>query len=545
MSDQTRAIPLPENIRELAYERLMGDRDQPPLWKGSFWNDEVATESLGYGPKIALPQRNALNAACLVSRVNNLPTRKAVEAAAEFRPEARPLLELWRSIWNRSFPGWDEREDIIDRGNEAPRSESALKRFEQLLSLTEEVAEEPRHVRRRDQANEASRATALRRNIESWMKIDEATTLQVKEPRDYRLHIIDDAETVVSYRDLHPGFGTVSHNGRLYRLAGHDEDGLPTFVRSDRSGGWESKRMSDHPEYWFWPRFQKYMKRRSVFAPNVRIAGAVLADMAAQGHTHAFAKASSCKQGTWTVNLHGIRTIKDALTRLDHTTGKSWESSGLIVQEHLPFSHEQRFFVVDGKVVASVASDRNFCVSDAYRRRLDERLAVLLVPEVDQGVYDRGVTSNVVDRATAAKFARTARAIARDLQEDGYFDYVIDLGLTSRGVAAVEINTFHYAGPYCLERRWIAKAYERRRVKLQRELNDHVKSAIAHKEMNADIVKMADKYRTVQFINDAFAAGVAERNVEDIADVSERIADRLLVKAVIGSKLKTEMAHGK
>lgn len=522
---------------EVARERLInGSSNEPPLWVGQFWNDDVAS----FSTKLAKKKddryvNNPAQDTCIVSRLHSVPTRDTIEAAAAFRPEARELLETWRLIWDRSFPDFKLDEKSEGRLNERSRAHYTLSRFDSL-------------AKNFDSPSRASHipGSSLIDFARNWKSVENAMAGSMEDIRDYRLHIIDDAESVVSFRHLKPGFGVLSFYRTLFRLVGHSPDGLPLLERLERSTdkyekGWEPSRLDDHPEYWFWPSFQKYMTRRSVYATDFTVAGALVADMAWQGHAHAFIKAARPKEGTWTLNLAHIKTIEDGRKALVSLTGKSDQPRNfpLIVQEHLPFTHEQRLFVIDGKLVTSVASDRHFCVSDARSsRRLDDRLAVIHVPSVDQGEYDRGVTSHVVDRKLSAQFARFARKIARDLKEEGHLDYVIDLGVTERGITAVEINTVHFAGPYCMEKSWITKAYDRRRQKVQDVLDAAVKASYAERTNDPVVLAYAEKYRTPQLLEMALADAMKQRSLEDIEYMKSDMTERLLVKAMIAAKLK-------
>jgi hypothetical protein len=538
LSDNQSAFSLPKNIREVARERLMnGSPNEPPLWVGQFWNDEVASFSTTLAKK--KDERYVYNPAqdaCIVSRLHSVPTRETIEAAAAFRPEARELLETWRLIWDRSFPDFELDEKSEGRLNERARAHYTLSQFDRLAKHFA-TPSRPANIPGASLINFAY----------SWKSVETAMTGSMEDVRDYRLHIIDDAESVVAFRHLKPGFGVLSFYRTLFRLVGHSPDGLPLLERLERSTdkyekGWEPSRLDDHPEYWFWPSFQKYMARRSVYATDFTVAGALVADMAWQGHTHAFIKAARPKEGTWTLNLAHIKTIEDGSKALASLTGKTDQHSSrfpLIVQEHLPFTHEQRLFVIDGKLVTSVASDRHFCVSDARsNRRLDDRLAVIHVPSVDQGEYDRGVTSHIVDRKLAAQFARLARKIARDLKEEGHLDYVIDIGITERGITAVEINTVHFAGPYCMEKKWITKAYDRRRRKIQDGLDAAVRASYPARTNDPVVLAYAEKYRTPQLLEMALADAMKQRSLKDIEYMKSDMTERLLVKAMIAAKLK-------
>jgi hypothetical protein len=538
LSENHLSFSLPENIRDIARQRLIdGSSDDLPLWVGQFWNDEVASYSTTLAKKKDTRQvDNPAQDACIVTRLHSVPTRETIEAAAAFRPEARELLEAWRLIWDRSFPDFQFDEGSAVRLNEKSRADYTLSRFDRLAEhFTTSVR--PASIV----------GSSLINLAHKWKSVENAMSGDMEDIRDYRLHIIDDAEAVVSFRHLKPGFGVLSFYKTLFRLVGHSSDGLPLFERFERSTeqyqkGWEPSRLDDHPEYWFWPSFQKYMNRRSVYAPDLTVAGALVADMAWQGHTHAFIKAALPKQGTWTLNLSRVKTIEDGSRALAFLIGKT-ENNGnrfpLIIQEQLPFTHEQRLFVIDGKLVTSVASDRHFCVSDARSdRRLDDRLAVIHVPSVDQGEYDRGVTSHVVDRKLAARFARLAREIARDLKKEGHLDYVIDLGMTERGITAVEINTVHFAGPYCMEKKWITKAYDRRRLKIQGDLDAAVKASYPARTNDPLVLAYAAKFKTPQLLEMALADVVKQRSLEDLEYIKDDMTDRLLVKAIIAAKLK-------
>jgi hypothetical protein len=540
LSEYQRTFSLPENILDGARQRMTdGNLSQPPLWMGQFWNEKVADFSTTLGkPRDERFIANPAQDVCIVSRLHSVPTRETIEAAAAFRPEARELLEAWRLVWERSFPDFKDNEKGEGRMNEKSRFHHALSRFDS-------IAKDFNELRRvRDAATPA--ANDLMCFASNWKSVENAMSGSTVDIRDYRLHIIDDAESVVAFRHLKPGFGVLAFYRTLFWLIGHSPDGLPLFERLHRRAerheqGWEPKRLNDDPEYWFWPSFQKHMKRRSIYAPNFDVAGALVADMAWQGHTHAFIKDARPKCGTWTLNLARIRTIADGCEALKGLTGKvaAHGSYPLIVQEQLPFTHEQRLFVIDGKLVASVASDRHFCVSDArVNRRLDDRLAVIEVPSVDQGEYDRGVTTHIVDRKLSAQFARFARKIARELKEEGHLDYVIDLGITERGITAVEINTVHFAGPYCMEKMWITKAYDRRRLKLQADLDAAIKIAAPVRTNDPHILAFAEKYRTPQLLEMALADVMKQRSLEDIECIKDDMTDRLLVKAIIAAKLK-------
>jgi hypothetical protein len=106
-------------------------------------------------------------------------------------------------------------------------------------------------------------------------------------------------------------------------------------------------------------------------------------------------------------------------------------------------------------------------------KRLDHRIATLLRPEIDCGEFDRGTTTYLSDRNLSARFARLARKIAADARGHGVLDFVVDIGLTERGPAAIEVNELELSGPYALNREWITKAYSRRSNATQQNITAH------------------------------------------------------------------------
>lgn len=183
-----------------------------------------------------------------------------------------------------------------------------------------------------------------------------------------------------------------------------------------------------------------------------------------------------------------IRTFADADSKLSML--KTPDAS--IIQEHLPFTHEQRFYIHNGRLITSACSDRNFSRVDCREgKRLDDRLAVIQVPSINEGAYDRGITSHVVDRKTSAAFAREVRKIAAELKTHGILNYVVDMGLTERGITAVEINTLHYAGPYCMDHRWQAASYAKARKAEMAEVRQRIIDKVSRMTNDANLLKLA------------------------------------------------------
>ncbi len=503
-------------------------KDAPPVWGGQLWKDWPMV------PHLPAKEADAVHAA-MVKYIRNLPRKNDIEATIAFRPEAAPLMERWRETWERSFPNWEQDDRWSSRKNEEHYAEYALDR---MTAFVEKMTV--------DESNLSSLTKAFRQAEDwlSWAKDD---------LRDKRLHVIDDADITMACVHLSPGMGLLAFGNVYFQYDGIDADGFPKFSEVQASKKRVDARVNDNPKYWTWDFFLPYMKRRSLLAANLRDAGALIADMAWQGHKKAFVKAGGSKVGTWTIDLTGIKTLTDGEMALrgvlpvDATTVKE----GYIIQEHLPFTHEQRFFVHDGRLIASVCSDRHFSVTDKRpNRRLDDRIATLDVPEIDRGAYDRGITHHVSDRKLSAEFARKARQIARVCKENGVLDFVVDIGMTSRGITAVEINTLHLSGPYCLDRRWFMQAFERRKNRIEKEveqrmlayarsiLDDHRFLAVMEKEL--ETVKAAQNGGMLQTMLQKFDAS-GGRGLDGEATV-ENFAEQLAIRALLSDEVNLEEA---
>jgi hypothetical protein len=449
-------VKIEEGLRHQYVERARAKQTSPdlrPAWVGQFWNDENMPQEMFRSPELEGQARST----CLIQLVRSAPYNEVVERAIEFRPGAREMLERWRLAWERSFPGFND--DPAWKHEKVGQSYVGWT----LSRLNWHFDKGEKGLEVKPTKKNSLEATSLSEKAKFFAEVDHVAGHAKDDPRDSRLHIIDDADTVLSCASMMPGGVVLVHNGVAYQYTGNDQDGLPMFKDIGGNKQWLDNRLNDHPEYWFWPPFMKYMKRRSIFAANRETAAAIIADMAWQGETHAFLKGASSKSGTWTIDLAGIKTFQDADSKL--TMLKATDAS--VVQEHLPFTHEQRFYIYNGKLMTSACSDRNFSRIDCREgKRLDDRIAVLKVPSINQGAFDRGITSHVVDRKTSAAFAREVRKIAAELKTYGILNYVVDMGVTERGIAAVEINTLHYAGPYCMDHRWQARAYTRARRNL-------------------------------------------------------------------------------
>ena len=407
-----------------------------PFWYGHLWKDQEVEFH-------HQPETVARAAAC-IKRVSSLPYDEVINATIAFQPKAEPLLRRWREIWDRSFPGWQSLPKWHFDRSEKPTTDHFVHDVDRAFRWAE------------------SKSVSVSEGIsvlDNWIEdVGE-------DKRDYRLHVIDDADAVCAMVHLAPDAGFLNAVDVIIQYTGTDKDGYPTFREAGYAHQRVSERLHSCPDYWNWPFYKKYLGRRGVVTTEGRHTAAVLADMALQGNSHAFLKGITQKSGTWTVNLMGVTDLESATQRLAGTLEREHLDSGMFVQEQVPFTHEQRFYIQGGRLFASACSDRNFSAMNSSGKRLDSRVAVLKRPSIDAGYYDRGKTVNVEDRKTSAMFARQVRRIVAELNEHGLKDYSIDMGLTERGMISVEVNTLHLAGPYSLRREFFTKQFERSRKK--------------------------------------------------------------------------------
>lgn len=535
-------VQIEKGLRDVYVERARAKQTSPdlrPAWVGQFWNDENMPREMFRPPQSEPLARST----CLIQLVRNVPYTEVIERAADFRPEAREILEKWRLVWERSFPNFNN--DPSWNHEKVGQSYVGWT----LAQLKWHFDRGEKGLTVKSSAKNSLEAVSLSEKAKFFAEVDHTAGYAKNDPRDSRLHIIDDADTVLSCASMLPGGVTLIHNGKAFRYIGKHDDGLPMFENVGTSDPWMDNRLNDHPEYWFWPPFMKYMKRRSILATNRETAAAIIADMAWQGETHAFVKGASSKSGTWTIDLTGVRTFEDADSKL--TMLKATDAS--IIQERLPFTHEQRFYVHNGRVITSACSDRNFSRIDCREgKRLDDRLAVLKVPAINQGAFDRGITSYVVDRRTSAAFAREVRKIAAELKTYGILNYVVDMGLTERGITAVEINTLHYAGPYCMDHRWQARSYAKARTAEMAQMKTRIIDKASRLiKFDAETLKAAPSFvpdRVCQKTLDEISKGSgftrAEQNFSNISENCESEAAAAVMTKALLHRLATAELQG-
>ncbi|TLX16641.1 hypothetical protein [Rhizobium sp. MHM7A] len=420
--------------REEANAMIDSHTAERPFWYGRFWSEQDV--------EFKLKRESIGCAAACIKRINSLPYDEVINATIAFQPKAEPLLRRWREIWDRSFPGWQSLPKWHFDKSEKPTTEHFVYDIDRAFNWA------------------SNKSVSMAEGIavfDNW--IEDVSD----DKRDYRLHVIDDADAVCAMVHLAPGAGFFNALSVIIQYIGTDGEGYPIFKEAEEAGKRVRDRLDSCPDYWNWPFYKKYLGRRGVVTKEGKHTAAVLADMALQGYSHAFLKGVAQKSGTWTVNLGGVTNLETAQQRLAGTLERDHVNEPMYVQEHVPFTHEQRYYIQGGRMFASACSDRNFSAMNSNGKRLDSRVAVLKRPSVDAGYYDRGQTENLEDRKTSAMFARQVRKIVAELREYGLQDYSIDMGLTERGMISVEVNTLHMAGPYNMRRELYTKQFERTR----------------------------------------------------------------------------------
>lgn len=276
-----------------------------------------------------------------------------------------------------------------------------------------------------------------------------------EETRDWRHHIIDDASAIMSFANAIPYLsGILPHfnNNYLFVLE-RVENGIPIFKNTNR----QFSNLMD-TKYWNLYNIKKILKRNFAIVNTVKDACLVLFDMYLQGYEKAFVKSLSSKTGTWIIDLREIKTINDCYVEYAKVINyKIGENIELMIQEHVPFIFEQRFFVHNGNIAASVCSHRDSNVLDSCEDILDKRVARICKTSKNEiGAYDRGKTEAVLDEQMSAEFYKEAKKIVDSLPKD---NYVVDIGMTEKGIMPVEFNSFILSGPYSLQHRKLINAF--------------------------------------------------------------------------------------
>jgi len=435
-----------------------GPRAGPP--RGTFW------PGVGIPPGMRYDKHDDFH----LARGRHVPTAATVALAMAGLPDrAHAAVTGWRDAWLRS--GIDPEGFAASLGQVEP--DDWLADFER--GNLAAAADEARKGRRCDAAQ---------------ILVQMSVALGHGRVRPSAFHILEDATLTLAMGEanapLRLAYGS-GHDKARFLGVGRGPEGAILAVLSGTNEDTSRERLlwqfgAVNPD-WASPGFRHAARRVVGVRTNHPTVVAALADMADAGYSRAFVKSAVCKRGTWTVDLDGVTDVAGASARLVGAMGLTMQDlfrpaphGTFLIQEHLPFTHEHRFLVVGHRVVASTPSARCLSLADCRGRLLDPRVARLRRPEGPNGPFDRGEADVVEDRTMVAAMAWAARDLARALREEGRFrgNYVLDMGMTARGVAAVEVNGLTNAGLYAVDVGRLARALARWHDEPARRATPHV-----------------------------------------------------------------------
>jgi hypothetical protein len=196
------------------------------------------------------------------------------------------------------------------------------------------------------------------------------------------------------------------------------------------------------------PEILDVSKRMLLMCPT-EAAPFLLARMATEGHDRVFLKGAKAKSGTWSLPLVPGEAPWSISARL-HAAMFPFIPARLLVQEHLPMRLERRFFCIDNVPVCSVPVRRKDSVLRWDGVLHDPRHVEH--PDDKEWFVDADLAQRFADRAH-----EIAEVLSRTWPDDGGH-YVMDLAMTERGIALIEINTLTNAGQYGASAAPVAKA---------------------------------------------------------------------------------------
>ena len=241
------------------------------------------------------------------------------------------------------------------------------------------------------------------------------------------------------------------HMDEVLRLNGDMDPGAGRPKVDLRTAGRSSRAVD---RYWELPAFRAAAGRLIAETSAGMLHWMAMAFLDA-GHDRVFLKSTVVKRGTWTLELPPGSTaasVRAALHALVGETLLDWvpegSGPGFLVQGHVPFSREFRFFVVGNRIVRGIPVRRADTVFDRVSRgRIEPRSC---------RAHD-GFPSEP-DRGRAARYTRVARRIIAALAPEltvkmrscpPRVNYVLDLGETPDGVILpIELNSLVHSGLY-------------------------------------------------------------------------------------------------
>jgi hypothetical protein len=373
----------------------------------------------------------------VLHEIKSLPTDEAIEIVSQSRPEAAALMQQWRKVWDRAFPEW--------------RTDRRLRR-DIAASLKD---------RDRSYLRQVFRDGKAKLSTNDISNIDFVLNRAPHDADEYVGRVINDACSILSMAKCRPGTAMAITPSHSIISLGVDKEGLP--IVADAYDFTSRNRFNDRIlfrtlEYWDWPFLLHHFEKKIARVPTQNEVALALLDMKNEGRSHAVLRAFKSDQ-RWLVNLANGQSYNDfKLIAAKHLARyENRHDGGLYVTEHIIYSSWQRFFVVGGRVVGSVAMEPFSCALDAPSQRLDERVTTINLD---------GHNESLVDRSAAAAMARKARSVAADLKENGILECSFDIGMSDRGPALYALEKIDTAERFAFSSDRYVAAFERKRRSL-------------------------------------------------------------------------------
>jgi hypothetical protein len=386
----------------------------------------------------------------VLHEIKSLPTDEAIEIVSQSRPEAAVLMRKWRKVWDKAFPEWQN-----DKRLRRDISASLKNRDRAYL----------RQVFRDGKANLSTKDIS---------NIDFVLNRSTGDADGFVGRVINDACSVLSMSRCRPGTAMAITPSHSILSLGVDEEGLPLVANAydySSRNRFNDRILFRKLDYWHWPFLLRHFEKKIARMPwqPHEIALALL-EMRNEGRSHAVLRAFESEQ-RWLINLEAGKTYSDfKFIVAKHLAGyESRHDGGLFVTEHINYKSWQRFFVVNGRVVGSIAMEASDCALDAPSRRLDERVST---------INPDGHNESVVDRSAAAAMAQKARSVAADLRANGILECSFDIGLSERGPALCSLEKIDTAERFAFSPDRYVAAFERKRRSLVAPLQADVLARI-------------------------------------------------------------------
>jgi hypothetical protein len=370
----------------------------------------------------------------VLHEIKSLPTDEAIEAVSQARPDAALLMQQWRKVWDKAFPHWE-----VD------------KRLRRDISAS-------LHDRDRSYLRQVFRDGKESLSIKDISNIDFVLNRTIRDNSEYVSGVINDASKILSMAKCRPGTALAITPSHSILSLGVDEDGLPMVANAydyTSRNRFNDRLLFRTLEFWNWPFLLNHFEKKIARVPTRDEVALALLDMKQEGRSHAVLRAFKSEQ-RWLINLATGNSYEDfKLIVAEVLAGYESRHDGeLFVTEHIVYTSWQRFFVVNGRVVGSIAMEPFGCALDAPARRLDERVS---------GDDPEARRAGVANRAAAAAMARKARVIAADLKQNGILECSLDIGLSDRGAALCSLDKIDTAERFAFSTDRYVAAFERKR----------------------------------------------------------------------------------